>query len=65
MILRELTLLGIFLRIMTAFLVGGIIGSVFSVVGVAVFALSIVGIIYAAQGQDKELPVIGSIKILK
>ncbi|MBQ8752682.1 MAG: hypothetical protein IJZ13_06225 [Clostridia bacterium] len=44
---------------------GGIIGIVFSVVGVAVFALSIVGIIYAAQGQDKELPVIGSIKILK
>lgn len=31
----------------------------------AVWVYAILGIIYAAQGQDKELPLIGSIKILK
>lgn len=33
--------------------------------GVALFVFAIIGIINAAQGNDKELPLIGSIKILK
>lgn len=33
--------------------------------GLALFILWIIGIVNAAQGQMKELPVIGTIKILK
>lgn len=32
--------------------------------GIAIFVFTIIGIIYAAQDQDKELPLIGQIKIL-
>ena len=35
------------------------------ILGLAVLALAIMGIVYAAQGKAKELPVIGKIKILK
>lgn len=42
--------------------VGGILAWVISILPTVA---AIVGIIYAAQGQDKELPYIGSIKILK
>ncbi len=43
-------------------LVGGIIGWV---LGILPTVAAVVGIIFAAQGQDKEIPVLGSIKILK
>lgn len=43
-------------------IIGSIISGLFSLV---VWIYAILGIIYAAQGQDKELPLIGSIKILK
>ncbi len=43
-------------------IVGMILSSLLSL---AVFVYAIMGIIYAAQEQDKELPLIGSIKILK
>ena len=42
-----------------------VIGWLFSICGVAVFILAVVGIIYACQGKAKELPVIGNWKILK
>ncbi len=42
--------------------VGGIIGWVISIIPTVV---AIIGIVYAAQGQDKEIPVLGTIKILK
>lgn len=42
--------------------VGGIVGGLVSLAGVV---LMIIGIINAAQGQMKELPVIGGIKIIK
>lgn len=43
-------------------ILSGIIGGV---VGLACFVLAILGIVNAAQGEMKALPVIGSIKILK
>jgi uncharacterized membrane protein len=54
-------------------LIIGVIGSIpfwiFSIIAsllyVALLVLVILGIIYAAQDQDKELPFIGSIKLLK
>lgn len=39
-------------------LIGGILG-------VVLFVFAIVGIVYACQGQKRELPVIGKIKIIK
>ena len=46
--------------------VGPIITAIVSgVLGLAIFALMILGIINAATGKAKELPLIGKIKILK
>ena len=42
-------------------LIGGILSSIISII-ILIFA--ILGIVYAAQDQEKELPIIGSIKIL-
>ena len=42
-----------------------IIGWIFSVCGVVVFLLAVVGIIYACQGKAKELPVVGNWKLIK
>ncbi|MCM1569522.1 MAG: hypothetical protein NC081_08760 [Roseburia sp.] len=44
---------------------GGIIGIILSLISLFFFVCEIIGIIWAAQGQDKELPLIGGIKILK
>lgn len=43
-------------------IIGGILNCV---IGIAIFVFIIIGIIYAAQDQDKELPLIGQIKILQ
>ena len=43
-------------------LVGWIIGPI---IGLVVLLFAILGIVYAAQDQDKELPIIGQIKLLK
>ena len=46
--------------------VGPIVAAIVSgVLGLAIFALMILGIINAATGKAKELPLIGKIKILK
>ena len=42
-----------------------LVGIVFWVLGIVCFVFSILGIINAAQGQAKELPVIGKFTILK
>ena len=42
-----------------------LLGWVFSICSVVLFVMAIIGIIYAAQGKAKELPVIGNWKILK
>jgi len=42
-----------------------VIGWLFSICGFVIFILAIVGIIYAAQGKAKELPVVGNWKILQ
>lgn len=43
-----------------------VIGTIVAcVVSVAVLVFAIMGIVYAAQEQEKELPLIGKIKILK
>lgn len=46
-------------------LVGWILGLIINIVNILVLVCIILGIVYAAQGQDKELPLVGSIKILK
>ena len=47
----------------------GIIGAIFGLVvwlaEIVCLILAIMGIVNAAQGQEKELPIIGSIKIMK
>lgn len=40
-------------------------GILSSVVGLASFVLSLIGIIYVANREDKDLPVIGSIRLIK
>ena len=35
------------------------------IIGIAIFVFMIIGIVYAAQDQDKELPLIGQIRILQ
>ena len=42
-----------------------LIGWIFSVCGMAIFILAVVGIIYACQGKAKELPVVGNWKLIK
>ena len=46
-------------------LLGSIIGSVCNIVSLVFFVLQVWGIVNAANGKAQELPVIGSIKILK
>lgn len=44
----------------------GFIGSIINlIINACLFALIIMGIVYAAQGKAKELPIIGKIKLLK
>ena len=45
--------------------IGGIFGVVGALGSIATLALAIIGIVNAAQGKVKELPVIGGIKILQ
>lgn len=42
-----------------------VIGWLFSLLGIVIFILAVVGIVYALQGKAKELPVVGNWKILK
>lgn len=41
------------------------IGWVFYIIDIIVFVFAITGIVYAAQGKAKELPIVGNWKILK
>lgn len=41
------------------------IGWIAGIVSLVVFVFQVCGIIWAAQGQDKEVPVVGKIQILK
>jgi uncharacterized membrane protein len=43
-------------------LLGGLVGGL---LGLAMFVLWIMGIVYAAKEEEKELPLIGMIKLLK
>lgn len=42
-----------------------IVGFVASILGIVTFVFMIMGIVYAAKGENKELPLIGKIQILK
>ena len=42
-----------------------IIGIVASVLSIVVFVFAIIGLVSAAKNQEKELPIIGKIQILK
>jgi len=56
------------IALVAANILGGIMYMTYtltSIVEIAVLIFSIIGIVYAAQGEKKELPVIGSIKIVK
>ena len=46
-------------------IVGAIIVSLASLIGVVLFVFVILGVINAAQGKAKELPIIGGYRILK
>lgn len=51
-----------------ASILGGMLhmrGTLTSLVELAAFILSVIGIVYVCQGEKKELPVINSIKIIK
>lgn len=48
-----------------SFGVVGVFSFIFSLIGLAIFALDIVGLVYAAQGLTKEVPILGKIKIIK
>ncbi len=62
---------GIVIGVLSAILIfvpvaGPIIASIISaVIGIGIFVLMILGIVNAATGKAKELPIIGKIKILK
>jgi len=43
----------------------GILASLPPIIGVALFVFMIIGIVHAAKGEMKELPLIGKIRILK
>ena len=45
--------------------VGPIITAICGLPGLAILALTICGIVYAAQGKAKELPIIGNLKFLR
>ena len=63
-----LVIAGVAITIVRSIVVNAIgvnIGFVFSLLSLAVFVFSIIGIVNAAQGQAKELPLIGSLRILK
>lgn len=42
-----------------------LIGLVAGLLSIVIFVFQILGIVYACQGQDKEVPLLGAIKILK
>lgn len=44
---------------------GSIIGSVVNIIDLVIFVLWVMGLIYAIKQEEKEIPIIGGIKILK
>lgn len=46
-------------------IIGLIASALFSLIGLVIFILAILGIVNAVQGNAKELPIIGSYRILK
>ena len=57
---------GIALRILKHLpIIGRLFAILAGIVGIVAFVFSIIGIVNAANGRAKELPVIGSIQILK
>ena len=46
-------------------IIGLILGVVFSIVGIVLFVFAILGIVSAVKGEEKPLPIIGGIRILK
>ena len=45
--------------------VGFVFGIIFWLVDLAIFVLAVIGIINAANGQAKELPLVGKIRLIK
>lgn len=43
----------------------GIVRALAALLNIAVFVFCVMGIVYAAQDQEKEVPLLGSFKILK
>lgn len=42
-----------------------IIGLVFAIISIGVFVLWIIGLVYAIQGEEKEIPLVGKLHFLK
>lgn len=60
-----LLICNIILNVIEILLRGSILGKLFSVVGLIMFILWIMGLIAAINQEEKEIPVLGAIKILK
>lgn len=57
--------IGQFIISILSYFLGGILSLVLSIVSLFFFVCEIIGIVWACKGEDKELPLIGGIKILK
>ena len=44
---------------------GGLLGWIFSIVDIVLFILWIIGLVAAVKGEDKAVPILGGIQILK
>ncbi len=53
------------LVLMIAGIICGIVPIIGWIAAIAVFVFQIIGLIYAIQGEDKEVPLLGKIQILK
>lgn len=65
-------ILGVILNILSVmskmFLIGwifGVLNALLSLVSLGFFVLAVMGIVFAAQGKAKDLPLIGGIKLIK
>ena len=44
---------------------GGVLGWIFSIIDIVLFILWIIGLVHAVKGEDKAVPILGGIQILK
>ena len=45
--------------------VAGIVSTVLGLIGLAIGIINLIGLVYAVQGQEKEVPLLGKVKFIK